>query len=1018
MAANLHPLSLSRPMLPAVAEWLLTHATGPEPEDLADALVLLPSHRAGEQLRHALLEAAGGATLLLPWITTPTRLAAELAELQGLSDDSLPDPALRPLLLAPPLARQPWLQERPEAAAGLAAELVTLFDDVRRAGCGAAVLDGQDDDALLGLAEAGGEEVLLVDLEHIREGWRLFRQILPRDQVDIQLEALAGAGRSWPGRAPRLLAAAHLGRLDGCVRRLLETLAVPLHWLAPSADTPRSRLLLATYREPTSATHPLAEAGRLTEDLTGAALPVPVFAADNLPSRLADLGAARAEFGPEGPVSLQICRDAEHEARVVAARVCETLAAADTAPDIIVASPDRDLAARITAHLRDAGVDVDDTGGRPLLNLPAGRLLRDLLRVVVAGWPFGPVFEVLTHPYVWLTPSEARPSHPVRVQILEARIRRTGQARAGRAALQHLAGVEDERRGDKVISGFVHELTAALAPLDALTGGPINWSEALAAVRTVWSAVAPSRALDGDADPHGDHDDIGAVDQLLQTLEAAVAHLEPCLLADAAAVILDQLRTTEVRPRRQRHLPVRVMGLVEARLEQAEHLLLAGLSQDVFPGRLPRPLFLPDRVRRHFGLANWREKAGRDAELFLRLLHTAPRLTITWPTTIDGRDSLPSPLVQRLSMVTPEPPTPAGEPHAYRRELPDLATVVAAERRHQAEPEPVPAPSVAPPASLSHTAMQRYRDCPYLFLMANAHGLRRPEALEAEFTPMDHGNLAHKVMENWLTPGGAGVRALAAADRSAATESLHDALRRTGDEGHDDLPGAAVARRSLLALADDLVDHELTRHQSWRPAVLEARFSITLDDVHRWLTDRGEQPAAVPTDQGSYALTGAIDRVDVARDGTLAAVVIDYKTGTPPSKARVSQGRELQLAMYALAVEAGDVEGLDPLDHGWRLAEGGFYTLRRRGLGFGAFLDAGDDLTAGVATIYQQALAILDRDEPYALVPHWRDDDAGGQLPCQHCEFRGICRLEERDTTAALAARVAALLSASPRSWS
>jgi hypothetical protein len=68
-----------------------------------------------------------------------------------------------------------------------------------------------------------------------------------------------------------------------------------------------------------------------------------------------------------------------------------------------------------------------------------------------------------------------------------------------------------------------------------------------------------------------------------------------------------------------------------------------------------------------------------------------------------------------------------------------------------------------------------------------------------------------------------------------------------------------------------------------------------------------------------------------------------------------------------------------------------------------------------VRTILQQVLAILDPRSPYALVPDWQAEQGRGQLPCRTCEFRGVCRLEERDHGPALAARLAALLTESPR---
>ena len=47
--------------------------------------------------------------------------------------------------------------------------------------------------------------------------------------------------------------------------------------------------------------------------------------------------------------------------RVVAAAVCGVLAGTDRAPQVLVATPDRDLAARIAAQLRDAGIPVKRT---------------------------------------------------------------------------------------------------------------------------------------------------------------------------------------------------------------------------------------------------------------------------------------------------------------------------------------------------------------------------------------------------------------------------------------------------------------------------------------------------------------------------------------------------------------------------------------------------------------------------------------------------------------------------------
>ena len=1043
MPVALHTLPLTEPVLPAVACWLLAQKRALACEDFASFLVLLPSQRACGQLAHALLEAAGVSALILPRIMTPARLVDRLIGLGGAADaEPLPHPALRPLLLAPRLAGLDWLRERPEAAPGLAQELVALFDEVRLARQDALVLQGADDEALLRHVESGAEDILLADLRRIRAAWRVYREALPEDPIDRQRVALDRARDGWPGEAPVMIAAAHLGRLDRVLVDLLQGLAatgVPVHWLTAAADDPRSRLLLATYRDSERIAHPLYGIRDLAASVGAAPPPAPAFAATDLSGRLASLSEARRQLAPDGPVQLLACNDPEHESRVVADRVCRTLvdahAAGAAAPAILIATPDRALAARIAAQLRDAGVDVDDTRGRSLATLPAGRLLRDILRTVTAGWPFAPLLEVLTHPYVRLTAPGARPDHAVRVQLLEAALRRAQSARRGLPALLAIAAADDGEAGPArqgwSLQALVGDLAERLAPLSSLAAAPVAWRDAVAAVVAVWETIAPDRPLAGEPDPRGDLDDIGALAVLLDTLAQAAPWLPAAPLSEIAAAISALLAdpVSEVRPQRSRFLPVRLVGLVEARLETADLLVLAGLSQDVFPGRLPRPLFLADRLRRHLGLEHRRANAGRDAELFLRLLHAAPRVVVTWPRERDGRPALPSPLVRRLALAVPvaaAPPAPAiaREPLLRRRALPAGDDLARAEAAYRAEPEPIPAPRVPPPDRLSHSAMQHYRDCPYRYLLANALRLRRPDPVEAAVTSAAVGNLAHAVMQRWLAVDGPGWAAVAGGDRAAAAASFQDAVAAVQAEQARDLPGSAVALRVLLAAAPDLVDYELTRAAVWLPAAVEARFEITLAQAAQWLAANGvasEPSRAAPAfaaTHGGFVLSGVIDRIDRCRNDASLAAVIDYKTGWLPSRAQVRDGRELQVYLYALAVETGGVDSLAaPPAGAWRVDHGGFYGLRRGGLGLPAqpHLAAREDLVAGIDRILAQARAILDPAVPFALVPDWQEADGTGRLPCRTCEFRGICRVEERDTSPHLAARVAALLTESPR---
>ena len=94
------------------------------------------------------------------------------------------------------VAATAWLAERPDAATGLAEELVALFDEVRWADRGRLVLDGVDDDRLLSFAAPEAAEIVLDDLARVRLAWRLYREIeaLPPARAAYYFLRCAGAG--------------------------------------------------------------------------------------------------------------------------------------------------------------------------------------------------------------------------------------------------------------------------------------------------------------------------------------------------------------------------------------------------------------------------------------------------------------------------------------------------------------------------------------------------------------------------------------------------------------------------------------------------------------------------------------------------------------------------------------------------------------------------------------------------------------------------------------------------------
>lgn len=1064
MPPTLYEAPLSDRLLRRVAAWIWDASPERARGDLTGALVLLPAVRACATLRHELLEIAraeaGLTALLLPDLATPRQLVAALAARLGLGAElaDAPPDGLRPLLLAARLPQLPWVAPHPESAAGLAAEMVRTFDEIRRAGAGESLAGAAPPAGAAALAGPGARaarqrQIHELDWRRVREAWRLYREAVPCDATDVAVAVaarLGDGGAGWPGPAYARVAVAGFAEADAALGRLLRAALAQGEGrvFLTAADDPLSRAFLSAWADPDAPSHPGAPERRLRRALGAGA-----------GARGGDRAAApsagappRGDNAPPPRPALLSCGDPEEESRTIAGLVCEELAASGASARVAVATNDRALARRVVAQLRDAGVsDVDDSGGLPLSSLPAGRLVHFLLQCGATGLRHEPLLELLTHPWVRL--AESRGIHSRRALLLEKHLLRGESPPSGLDAYRARAAWQDEaysrtHGGDPgQLAPFVDRIGAALAPLLSAPAGPAPWRERLAGLRAAWQKTAPEQPLRAGAEPAAATPqdagaaarrgarpsvaagvdprpaDLVALGDLLDRLERLAAR--PGALAevgrDEFAAELDRLLAAEpVRPRRSPFLPVQVLGLIEARLERFDLLIVAGANEEVWPGRVARPLFLGEAARAALGLPTWRERLGLEADLFLRLLHGAARVCVTWSRERDGQPALRSPFVDRLLLglgLGDEAVEIAGRRPLYRQRPAPAAAIAASQAAFAAEwARPRPPEASAPLRRTSHSALGLYRACPYRFLLEKGYGLGEQDEVLAAFRKLDHGRVVHECLRRFLEPGAAGRQRLEQGDGAGALAALRQLAAEEFAAGVGELPQRRLWEEAFLAAAPAFVAAELARAAAWRPAALEREFRLDLGGLHAWLARElapaggAPSPAALAPEQAQLALTGWIDRVDLDPDGRRAAV-IDYKTGAVPQAKAVKSGDEPQLTLYAVAVETGAVRGLPA--GGLPVAEAGYYVLAPAEAGLSPRLECGagakdrDALAAGAQRILSDALAASDRGQPFPLVPGFRDGTAAGDPPCGYCPHRGVCRVDERELPASLRAKLA-----------
>lgn len=582
--------------------------------------------------------------------------------------------------------------------------------------------------------------------------------------------------------------------------------------------------------------------------LADAMVVVPGFHDDPLVAALRERWAERATLMPlfvegdgsptGGHATLHRCADSEDEAQRAAACVVARINAGHS-PVALVAN-DRMLVRRISALLGSAGIGVRDETGWKLSTTHAASQVMALLR---AAAPRARMDDVLG----WMKLAPAWSDAQV---LAVERMARDAGVSHWHAALQR------------------HELAAAVPadapPLLAGLQAPralVHWltdtAQALGACG-MWNAL--------QADPAGQ--------QVVRTLRLDPAAAQELAAVTQARMTLavfadwarDALEGASFTPKTDSPPLVVVLPMAQ--------LLGRGFAAAVMPGCDEVHLPVSPEPPGQWTVAQ-REALGLPgraalAEAALRAWQAAlasPRLDILWRTRERGESLLVSPWVEALQQGD------ALDPRTSRR----LAV--------QEVRRPAPAAGDVLPDTLSASAYQDLRHCPYRFFALRQ--LRLTEAPELDEAPdqRDLGNWLHAVLRSFHERRGDS-RPGMAADREAldllAVETADAMGLNAGEGGAGFLPFEAV----WPALRDGYL--------AWL-AGYEARDGLA---GPRFETAE----AAFDTRLGAWKLYGKLDRVDVqpSPEGPIP-MVIDYKT---ESRARTLERvreplEDTQLAFYA-----------------------------------------------------------------------------------------------------------------------
>lgn len=912
---------------------------GEQPEAVARALVLLPTRRACRSLREAFLRASAGRAALLPRLVPlgdvdEDEIALAGADTESFSDLEVP-PAIsrleRELVLARLVRARADRPTTPDQAVRLARELARLVDQVHTERLGFERLAGLAPETL-----AQHWQETLRFLAIVTKAWPKILDELgrvdPARRRNLLLEAEARLWRAQPPAHP-VVAAGSTGSIPATADLLqvvagLAAGAVVLPGLDREMDEAAWRRLQPS--------HPQWGMARLIERLGVARAEVRDWPAGSAAgeasarARLVSIALRPAAAPPARPRDLDVaaalqgaslaeCASPEQEAGAIALVMRETLETTQRTAALV--TPDRALARRVAAELSRFGVAVDDSAGAPLAETPPGAYLRLLARLVADELAPVPLLALFKHPLAagGMAPAAFRAAAR-RLEVAALRGPRPG---AGFAGLRR--AVEGKDAG---LGGFLDRIEQAILPLAlALAAPALGLGEALAAHVAAAETLAATDA-DGGAERLWAGEAGEALAAFVAELAECAASLGPLAGADYPALFESLLETRVVRPRFGRHPRLAIWGLLEARLQDAEVLILGGLNEGTWPAEAAPSPWMSRPMLARFGLPEPERRIGLAAHDFQQAF-SAPHVVLTRALRVEGTPTVPSRWLLRVETAARvlgaedafAAARRAGGQWLHWQRLLDRPQAFARPER----PAPCP-PLAARPRELSVTQIEMWMRDPYAVYARHVLRLAALDPIDADPGAADYGSFIHAALDSFLK------------DTPAALPE--DAVERLLAKGRERLAG--------------LLDRPGVRAFWWpRFERIAGWFVAEERERRKWVRAtasevRGRLVIAAPA--GPFVVRAKADRIDVQADGTLA--IVDYKTGAPPSPKEVRAGFAPQLPLEAAIAEACGFDGVPAAPVGvleyWRL-RGTEPAGERR-----AFADAGQlarDARAGLARL-------------------------------------------------------------------
>ncbi len=335
-------------------------------------------------------------------------------------------------------------------------------------------------------------------------------------------------------------------------------------------------------------------------------------------------------------------------------------------------------------------------------------------------------------------------------------------------------------------------------------------------------------------------------------------------------LLLDQMKTRQLSSFHEPRLLCQV-GWLDLRLDDAPHVLIAGMNEGTIPTSQTTDQFLPDSLRHQLHLEDNGRRFARDLYSLATILASRPdTLLLTARRTVNGEPLRPSRFLFLTSQANlPKRVCRLFSSGGHNDVKTDTATTIPPDSlisTHSGFALPsLRMPSPAPPSMLNVTAFRSFLASPYVFFLKNGLGLEPQSDDDQELDAASFGSVLHEIVGRF--------------------GSYHVSGRPVCDSTDAD-----EIYRFLSWQLDDYMKNRFRQDASPAVAIQQEQIRNTLYHFSRWQSlwrqngneilwvEKAPKLNVVFSAGGPpMRIHGRIDRIDYNRE-TNTLYVFDYKT--------------------------------------------------------------------------------------------------------------------------------------------